>query len=110
MALRTELELLSKRAMARGGADQAMTEITALLEVHLPDLLRRYLDVPAEHRTEIFRRTGRSASFHLAAAINVMADRARRISLELASGPIDEFATGTRFVEIRYGREFDPFA
>ena len=110
VALRAELRLLSARASARSVADAAVMEIASLLDVHLPDLLRRYLDVPAEHRAEIFRRTGRSASFHLSAAIDVMSRRAKEISLVLASGPIDDFATGTRFVETRYGHEHDPFA
>ena len=105
-----ELTALRLRAKSRPAGDSTLLDIARLQERHLPDLLRRYLGVPDEHRAEIFRRTGKSASYHLATALEMMSRRADELSLELAAGLLDDFATGTRFVETRYGRGLDPFA
>lgn len=90
--------------------DERAIELDRLRTIHLPRLLQRYVDIPPEHRAEIFRRTEKSASYHLAAALDVLSRRVADISLDLASGPLDDFTTGARFVENRYGRFEDPFA
>jgi hypothetical protein len=80
-----------------------LIEIRQLSQVHLPALIKSYIDIPAAHRAEIFRKTGRSASFLLNEGLEKMADRLRTMSLSLAQGNIDAFTSEMRFIDMRYG-------
>lgn len=80
-----------------------LAEIRQLSEIHLPSLIKSYIDIPAAHRAEIFRKTGRSASFLLNDGLDKMNDRLRAMSLSLAQGNIDAFTRNMRFIEMRYG-------
>ena len=80
-----------------------LIEIRQLSEVHLPTLIKSYIDIPAAHRAEIFRKTGRSASFLLNEGLEKMNDRLRAMSLSLAQGNIDAFTSNMRFIDMRYG-------
>jgi len=80
-----------------------LLEIRQMGDVHLPSLLQSYIDIPAAHRAEIFRRTGRSASYVLNDGLDKMADRLRAMSLSLAQGNIDAFTSTMRFIDMRYG-------
>ena len=80
-----------------------LIEIHQLSEVHLPRLIKSYIDIPAAHRAEIFRKTGRSASFLLNEGLEKMNDRLRAMSLSLAQGNIDAFTRNMGFIDMRYG-------
>ncbi len=84
-------------------------ELVQLRDEHLPKLLRSYIDVPAEHRKEIFKKTGRSASFVLDEALAKMRARVDALSRDLAQSELDAFANNAEFVTRRYGKIEDPF-
>jgi hypothetical protein len=84
-------------------------ELVQLRDEHLPKLLRSYIDVPAEHRKEIFKKTGRSASFVLEEALGKMRTRVEAMSRDLAQSELDAFANNADFVSRRYGKVEDPF-
>lgn len=109
-AILAQIEILTPRLATRGPADAYVVEVSRLRHVHLAELLQRYIDIPEEHRAEIFRRTQRSASFHLAASLDVMAARLAEISRIQAQGILDQFTDSTRFVDDHYGQANDPFA
>ena len=83
-------------------------EIRMMRDVHLPKMLISYVEIPEQHRAEIFRRTGRSASYMLHEGLVKMADRLTAMSVSMAQGNIDTFTSNLRFIESRYGEEFKP--
>ena len=85
-------------------------ELVQMRAEHLPKLLRSYVDVPPQHRKEIFKNTGRSASFLLDDALRKMAGRVDKLSRDLAQNDLDAFANNAEFVSRRYGAIDDPFA
>lgn len=100
---------LETAAIGQAIAGPLLIEIRQLSEVHLPTLIKSYIDIPAAHRAEIFRKTGRSASFLLNEGLDKLADRLRAMSLSLAQNNIDAFTSTMRFIELRYGgSEFSP--
>jgi len=84
-------------------------ELEQLRDEHLPKLLRSYIDVPAEFRKEIFKKTGRSASFVLEEALGKMRARVEALARDLAQSELDAFANNADFVSRRYGKVEDPF-
>lgn len=85
----------------------ALGEVRQMRDVHLPRLVASYAEIPAEHRAEIFRRTGRSASYNLNQGFDRMIVRLETLSRSLAEGNLDSFADNLRFIEHRYGED-DP--
>ena len=102
------IEVLRGRMADRSSTDPLRIEVDAIRSRHLSEALHKYADIPEEHRAEYFRRTGRSASFHLAETIDVMAKRLEEISKTLASEKLDNFANSNRFIDTQYG-DNDPF-
>lgn len=100
LALIAEIEATASGA---AGWNPLLVEIRQLSEVHLPKLIKSYIDIPAAHRTEIFRRTGRSASFLLNEGLEKMYGRLHAMSLSLAQGNIDAFTSNMSFIDLRYG-------
>jgi hypothetical protein len=99
------IEEQSAKASAAGRpAGEAVQQARAIRERYLPDLLGSYFAIPPEHRSEFFRRTGKSASIQLNERIDVLIDELRGISAALADGHIDEFAQHLKFIDQR----FDP--
>jgi hypothetical protein len=98
---------------ARGARDAllvtAVTEIRQMRDRHLPQLVASYAEIPPAHRAEIFRATGRSASYNLDEALERMIAKAEAISRALAQEDINSFAANLRFINQRYGAA-DPFA
>lgn len=86
----------------------ALTEVTQMRSVHLPQLVSSYAEIPAAHRAEIFRRTGRSASYNLNEALDRMVGRLEQLSKSMAQNDIESFADNLRFIEHRYGTTDDP--
>jgi hypothetical protein len=105
--IRKMLGELDQRARERSLFDEKL-ELERLRSKHLPGLLRSYADIPPEHRAEIFRETGRSASFLLNERLDKISDRLEEMSRQLARGNLDAFSENIRFVDTKYG-ESSPF-
>ncbi len=84
-----------------------LTEMRQMRDTHLPRLVKSYAEIPAAHRAEVFRATGRSASYNLNEALDRMVTRLETLSRSMAQDDIDSFADNLRFIEQRYGRD-DP--
>lgn len=76
---------------------------------HLPRLLQSYVDIPPDHRSEIFRETGHSASYLLGERLDKILVRLRETSRQLARGNLNAFAENIRFVDGQYGGSSSPF-
>lgn len=85
----------------------ALTEVRQMRDTHLPRLIESYAEIPASHRAEIFRQTGRSASYNLNQGLERMVARLETLSRSLAQEDLDSFADNLRFIEHRYGKD-DP--
>lgn len=85
----------------------ALTEVRQMRDTHLPRLVTSYAEIPPAHRADIFRQTGRSASYNLNAALDKMIARLETLSGAMAKDDIDSFADNLRFIEHRYGSD-DP--
>jgi hypothetical protein len=98
---------------ARGERDpllaSSLTEVRQMRDLHLPQLIASYADIPPAHRAEIFRATGRSASYNLNEGLDRMISRAEALSRSLAQEDINSFADNLRFIERRYGNN-DPLS
>jgi hypothetical protein len=99
---------LQERA-ARRGLQSELHELDRISSVHLPRLLESYIEIPPEHRAEVFRETGRSASFLLNERLDKMTQRLREISKMLARDNLNAFSTNLQFVDGHYGSSESPF-
>ncbi|WP_086606357.1 hypothetical protein [Erythrobacter donghaensis] len=84
------------------------TEIELMRGEHLPKLVKSYIDIPPAHRAEIFRTTGKSASFILEESLEAMQGRIDEIARNLAQHDLDAFASNAAFISRRYS-DNDPF-
>jgi hypothetical protein len=100
--IRALLLELEERAAERGLFEETL-ELQRLKTAHLPRLLQSYVEIPPEHRAEVFRETGRSASFLLNERLDKIVARLEDMSRQLARGNLDAFAENIRFVDNRYG-------
>jgi hypothetical protein len=85
----------------------AVTEVRQMRDSHLPRLIESYAEIPPAHRAEIFRQTGRSASYNLNQGFERMIERVETLSRTLAQEDLDSFADNLKFIENRYGKD-DP--
>lgn len=108
LLIRTLIADLRDRAEAEGIVRAELIELRQIETVHLPRLIESYAEIPPEHRAEIFRATGRSASFQLTEGLDRIVERLREISRQLAQGNLDAFAQNMRFIDERY-RAKGPF-
>ncbi len=83
----------------------ALTEVRQMRDIHLPKLVESYAEIPPAHRAEIFRKTGKSASYNLNEALDRMVTRLETLSKSMAQDDIDSFADNLRFIEHRYGND-----
>lgn len=83
-------------------------ETEQIRDRHLPKLLRSYVEIPAQHRRDIFNNTGKSASVHLSESLEAILKRLREIDKDLSREHIDTFEDNARFVQRTYGRNDDP--
>lgn len=104
IALISELEA---RRDESGALASTHAEVCQMRDVHVPRLIASYAEIPREHRAEIFRSTGQSASYNLNAGLDRLIGRLEQLSRSLAQDDIDGFADNLRFIEQRYGRD-DP--
>lgn len=84
------------------------TEVELMREEHLPKLVKSYIDIPSAHRAEIFRKTGKSASFILQESLDAMQARIDEIARNLAQHDLDAFSSNAAFISRRYS-DNDPF-
>jgi hypothetical protein len=107
--IRSLIADLEQRAAAGGFAGADLIELDQIATVYLPRLLQSYAEIPAAHRSQIFRDTGRSASFLLTERLDRIVDRLNEIGREVARGHIDAFSDNVRFIDMRYGTSASPF-
>ena len=84
-------------------------DMEQMRDIHLPKLARSYIEIPAGYRGEIFRRTGRSASFILLESLDQMQAKMDEILKNLAQSDIDAFTENAQFIGQRYGDDDNPF-
>lgn len=99
---------LQERA-ARRGLQSELQELERISSVHLPRLLESYIEIPPEHRSEVFRETGRSASFLLNERLDKMTQRLSEISKMLARDNLNAFSTNLHFVDRHFASSESPF-
>jgi hypothetical protein len=104
-----ELILGLEKTTAERGMQAELDELGRIRSTHLPQLLQSYIEIPPEHRAEVFRETGRSASFLLCDSLDKMLARLRDLSAQAARGNITTFAENIRFVDLYYDRSNGPF-
>lgn len=100
-----EVEAMMDREQVR---TVSRTEIELMRGEHLPKLVKSYIDIPPAHRAEIFRKTGKSASFILEESLDTMQGRIDEIARNLAQHDLDAFASNAAFISRRYS-DRDPF-
>jgi hypothetical protein len=98
-----------ERAAAARKMQLELDELGRIRGTHLPTLLKSYIEIPADHRAEVFRETGKSASFLLNESLDKLLARLREIGSQLAKGNITKFAENIRFVDLYYDQSKDPF-
>ena len=106
--IRTLIVTIETRAAERGGVGD-MSELERIKAAHLPRLLQSYIEIPAEYRAEVFRETGRSASYLLNERLDKMIARLKEMAKMLAQGDVDAFTQNIRFIDNQYGTSFSPF-
>lgn len=103
------IEAVEKAMVREQVPSFSRVDTAQMRDVHLPQLIQSYIDVPLEHRDEIFKRTGKSASFHLGASLDKLQDRVNTMLRDLAEHDIAAFTNNTRFIEERYSNDDNPF-
>ncbi len=106
---RALIEDIGPRAATEPAWSPVLAELTQMTDQHLPKLIRSYLEIPPQHRAEIFRKTGRSASYVLNDGLDKIIARLREISLHLAQDTLNSFTANTDFIDRRYGDDNKPF-
>jgi hypothetical protein len=106
--IRSLIQTIEARAGERRGIGD-MSELDRIKSAHLPRLLNSYIEIPAEYRAEVFRETGRSASYLLNEQLDKMIARLKEMSKMLARGDLDAFTQNIRFIDNQYGSGFSPF-
>jgi hypothetical protein len=84
-------------------------DLEQMRDLHLPKLVKSYIDIPAAHRAEIFRKTGKSASFILDESLDKMQDKLDDMLRSLAQHDLDAFTHNTQFIGQRYADKDNPF-
>lgn len=97
-------ELVAREPMA----SFSRVDIEQMRGQHLPKLVKSYIDIPPSHRPEIFRKTGKSASYILEESLDQMQAKVDAIMRNLAQHDIDAFTDNTRFIKERYD-DTNPF-
>ena len=107
-AIREAVRELEQETATRG-MQAELGELGRIKATHLPKLIQSYIEIPEQHRSDVFRETGKSASFLLNDSLDKMIARLRDISSQLARGNITTFAENVRFVDLYYEQSKGPF-
>ena len=105
----TSIEAVENAMVREQVPSFSRVDTAQMRDVHLPQLIQSYIDVPAFHRDEIFKRTGKSASFHLGASLDKLQERVDTMLRDLAEHDIAAFTNNTRFIDERYSNDDNPF-
>lgn len=108
LSIRDLVRDLEKETTTRGMQTE-LDELCRIKGTHLPRLIQSYIEIPEQHRADVFRETGKSASFLLNESLDKMLARLRDISSQLAKGNITTFAENVRFVDLYYEQSKGPF-
>jgi hypothetical protein len=108
LAIREAVRELEQETATRG-MQAELDELGRIKATHLPKLIQSYIEIPEQHRSDVFRETGKSASFLLNDSLDKMLARLRDISSQLARGNITTFAENVRFVDLYYEQSKGPF-
>lgn len=108
LAIRDAVRDLEQETATRG-MQAELDELGRIKATHLPKLIQSYIEIPEQHRADVFRETGKSASFLLNDSLDKMLARLRDISSQLARGNITTFAENVRFVDLYYEQTKGPF-
>jgi hypothetical protein len=103
------LDDLMEAAAQSPAAAAGLAEATRIRDVYLPELMHSYFAIPAKHRAEIFRETGRSASFLLGERLDKLIARLRETSRLIAQSPLDDFNQKLGFLDSRFDDPDDYF-
>lgn len=98
-----------EKETAQRNMQTELDELGRIKGTHLPRLIQSYIEIPEQHRADVFRETGKSASYLLNESLDKMIARLTAISSELARGNITTFAENVRFVDLYYEQSKDPF-
>jgi hypothetical protein len=105
LACLREAEVLMEREELQASK---RSEVELIRDEHLPKLVRSYVDIPPAHRAEIFRKTGKSASFILDESLDTIQGRVDEILRLLAQHDLEAFENNAAFINRRYTAD-DPF-
>lgn len=105
-ALMSEIERQASKAHA--GAD-ALLEARRIERIYLPQLLQSYFDIGAAHRIQVFRETGKSASFLLNDRLDTLINQLTAVSEDFARGRISNFSKHLDFIDQRFDSRKSPF-
>lgn len=108
--INTLLEAIRRRIGQDLLGQPLVIEMEQMRDRHLPKLLRSYVEIPPDHRREIFSKTGRSASVHLAESLDAMTRRLKEIDRDLSREHLDTFEDNARFISRTYGQGSDPLS
>lgn len=106
LACLQEVEAAMAREQVHGFS---RVDLEQMREYHLPKLVKSYIDIPPASRGEIFRKTGKSASFILNESLEKMQAHVDEILKNLAQNDIDAFTNNIQFIGQRYNDQNDPF-
>ena len=88
------------------GVDQAhpsAVEIRKLVGEHLPEAIEAYRKIPAQLRREV--RGGSTPDEQIADSLGKISKEIDSVTRQLASGPLDDLAIRTRYLDYKYGAE-----
>ncbi|EGF93721.1 hypothetical protein ABI_21630 [Asticcacaulis biprosthecium C19] len=105
----TSLDEVQTAAAREQAAGINRFELDQMRDLHLPKLVKSYIDIPPAHRAEIFRKTGKSASFILDESLDKMQDKLDDMLRSLAQHDLDAFTHNTQFIGQRYSDKDNPF-
>lgn len=94
------LETLAPQLATLNPQEPAALEIRRLLSDHLPELVTGYQSIPEPMRRQ--ERNGRVPEKQLIEGLGVIESEIDRMTEQLASGNLDDLATHTRFLELKY--------
>ena len=102
------IEIERQASMTTAGRD-ALEEARRIEKIYLPQLLNSYFDIGEAHRVQVFRSTGKSASFLLNDRLDTLISQLTSISQEFAMGRIDAFSLNLGFIDQRFDTTKSPF-
>ncbi len=102
----SEIQELAQRS-GGNSAGEYLDEARRIETAYLPELMISYFAIPEQHRAEIFRRTGKSASFQLNERLDTIIDELQEIARYFANGEMEKFSGNLKFIDKRFGSNHD---